>query len=138
MELRRYMAAFTARSMERERMSPADFKTFSASLLRELGQLPKPESYQSYLDERPVGAVSPLAELRSDADAVAVLQGTRQKAGGLFTRAKYLLSSTSMVLLRGKQVTLSIVTQYESPADIEWIRITTARWIDELKRLNSR
>jgi len=27
---------------------------------------------------------------------------------------------------------------HESPADAEWIRAVTARWIDELQRLNAR
>jgi hypothetical protein len=43
-----------------------------------------------------------------------------------------------MLLLRGKPLTLSIYTQYDEPADLDWIRVTTARWIDELKRLNAR
>jgi hypothetical protein len=138
LDLRRYMAVFTARSMERERMSERDFKSFADDLLRGMGPLPPPGNYLPYLEDRPVGAVSPLAELRKDADAVAVLQGTRQKGARFFDRSKYLLSSTAMVLLRGKAVTLSLVTQYDDPADLEWIRATTARWIDDLKRLNSR
>src|SRR5688572_19739985 len=40
LELRRYMAAFTARSMERERMSEGEFKTLGQNLVRELGPLP--------------------------------------------------------------------------------------------------
>jgi hypothetical protein len=138
LELRRYMAAFTARASERDRLSEGEFKTFANELVRELGQLPPPGKYQEYLAERPIGAISPLAELRKDPDAVAVLQGTRAKGARFFDRSKYLLSSTAMVLLRGKAVTLSIVTQYEDPADLEWIRGITTRWIDDLKRLNTR
>jgi hypothetical protein len=138
LELRRYMAAFTARSMERERMSEGEFKAFGSDLLRGLGPLPPSGNYQKYLDDQPFGAVSPLAELRKDRDAVAVLQGARSKGKTFFDRSKYLLSSTSLVLLRGKAITLSIVTQYDDPADVEWIRVTTDRWIEELKRLNSR
>jgi hypothetical protein len=29
-------------------------------------------------------------------------------------------------------------TRYDDPADLEWIRATTTRWIDELKRMNAR
>jgi len=135
--LRRYMVVVTSRATERETMSPGAFKSLSADLLRELGELPPAGDYQKYLEARPPGTVSPLAELRKDADSVAVLQGARSK-GGFFERSKYLLSSTSLVLLRGKPLTLSVYTQYDDPADLEWIRVTTTRWIDELKRLNSR
>ena len=137
LELRRYMAVVTARGMERERMSESAFKAFAGDLLRELGPLPAAGDYQKFLEARPPGTVSVLAELRKDPDAVAVLQGTRSK-GGFFERSKYLLSSTSLVLLRGKAISLSVITQYDDAGDLEWIRVTTARWIDELKRLNSR
>jgi hypothetical protein len=137
LELRRYMAAFTARAAERERLSEGAFKSMAADLHRELASLP-PGEYQKHLEAQPPGAVSVLAELRRDADAVAVLQGTRTKGRGFFEKSKYYLSSTSIVLLRGKAVTLSVNTHYEQPADLEWIRDVTARWIDELKRLNNR
>ena len=137
LELRRYMVVVTPRAMERERMSESAFQAFAGGSLRELGPVSGAADYQKYLDSRPVGAVSTLAELRKDPDAVAVLQGSRSK-GGFLERSKFVLSSTSVVLLRGKALTLSIFTQYDDPADLEWIRVTTARWIDELKRLNSR
>lgn len=137
LELRRYMVVVTSRAMERERMSESAFRAFAGDLLRELGQMPATADYPKYLESRPPGAVSALAELRKDPDAVAVLQGTRSK-GGFFERSKYVLSSTSLVLVRGKALSLSVFTQYDDPGDLEWIRVTTARWIDELKRLNSR
>lgn len=137
LEMRRYMVVVTTRAMERERMSESAFKTFAADSLREVGPLPAAADYQKYLESRPAGAVSVLAELRKDPDAVALLHGTRSK-GGFFERSKYVLSSTSLVLLRSKALTLSVFTQYDDPGDLEWIRVTTARWIDELKRLNSR
>jgi hypothetical protein len=137
LELRRYMVAVTARAMERERMSESAFKTFAGDMLRELGQPSAAADYQKYLESRPAGTVSTLAELRMDPDGVSVLQGTRAKSS-FFERSKYVLSSTSVVLLRGKALTLSVFTQYDDPGDLEWIRVTTARWIDELKRLNSR
>jgi len=137
LELRRYMVAVTPRALERERMTESAFKTLAGDMLRDAGDLPAKGDYQKYLESRPPGAVSMLAELRKDPDAVSVLQGTRSK-GGFFERSKYMLSSSSVVLLRGKALTLSIFTQYDDPADVDWIRVTTARWVDELKRLNSR
>lgn len=137
LELRRYMAAFTARAAEHERLSEGAFKRMAADLQRELGSLPAGD-YQKHLEAQPPGAVSVLAELRRDPDAIAVLQGTRNKGRTFFEKSTYYLSSTSVVLLRGKAVTLSVNTQYDQPADLDWIRVVTARWIDELKRLNNR
>jgi hypothetical protein len=138
LDLRRYMVVVTARATERERMSESGFKAMVADAVREFGPLPAAAAdLQKYLESQPPGAVSLLAELRKDHEALSVLQGTRSK-GKLFERSKYLLSTSSVVLLRGKVLNLSVYTQYDDPADLEWIRITTARWIDELKRLNSR
>ena len=136
-ELRRYMAVVTPRAMERERLSESAFKSIAGDVLRELGELPKGD-YQKFLEARPPGALSTLAELRNEAGAVSILQGSRSKPPRFFERSKLLLTSTSVVLLRGKALTLSVYTHYDDPADLEWIRVTTVRWIDELKRLNSR
>ena len=138
LELRRYMIAVTARGMERERLSESAFREFADGSLRSLGQAPGVADYVEHLDSRPYGATSLLAELRKDADAVSVLQGMRAKGSGLFARSQYFLSTTSLVLLRGKALSLAVHTRYDDPADLEWIRVTTARWIDELKRMNAR
>lgn len=138
LELRRYMIAVTPRATERERMTPGAFKAFAAESLRDLGPMPAPGDYRKYLESRPAGTVNVLAELRNDPDAVAVLLGARSKPTRYFEPSKYQLSSTSIVLLRGKPFTLSVYSQYDDPADLDWIRVTTARWIDELKRLNAR
>ena len=138
LDLRRYMIVVTARASERDRMSESGFKAFVAESAREFGPLPAAAGdLRKHLETQPPGAVSLLAELRKDNDALSVLQGTWTK-GKLFERSKYLLSTSSVVLLRGKVLNLSVYTQYDDPADLEWIRITTGRWIDELKRLNSR
>ena len=138
LELRRYMIAVTPRATERERMTPGAFTSFAAESLRDLGPMPSPGDHRKYLESRPAGTVNVLAELRKDPDAVAVLLGARSKPTRFFEASKYQLSSTSMLLLRGKPLTLSVYTQYDEPADLDWIRVTTARWIDELKRLNAR
>ena len=138
LELRRYMIAVTPRGMERQRMTENAFKLFIDESLRELAQPPAGTDYPKYLESRPTGAVSLLEQLKKEPDVVSVLQGTRSKGGGFFERSKYLLSTTTLMLLRGKALNLSVYTQYDDPADLEWIRLTTARWIDELKRLNAR
>lgn len=137
-DMRRYMLAATPRAMERERMTEAAFRQFATGEMRGLGQPPADANYAKHLDSRPIGATSFLAELRKDPDAMALLQGTRIKDGGFFGRSEYLLSSNALMLVRGKLLTLSLYTRYEDDADLEWIRVTTARWIEDLKRLNSR
>lgn len=136
LELRRYMIAVTPRAMERERLSESAFKALVGNVRGEVADLPTGD-FQKYIDSRAAGTAVMLAELRKEADAVSVLQGSRSK-GGLFERTRYLLTSNSLVLLRGRALTLSVYTQYDDPADLEWIRSTTNRWIDDLKRLNAR
>ena len=138
LELRRYMIVVTPRGMERDRVGEATFKQFIGESMLGLGTPPAEKDLVKYLDSRQAGAVSLLQELRKDPDVVSVLQGVRSKGGGFFERSKYLLTSTTLMLVRGKALSLSVYTQYDDPADVEWIRVTTARWIDELKRLNSR
>ena len=137
LELRRYMVVVTPRAAERERMTESAFKQIAEQSLQAMGKTPPISDYADYLGSQPPGAERVLAELRKEPDAVSLLQGTRIKKS-FFERSRYLLSTTSIVLVRGKALTLSVFTQYDDPADVEWIRVTTTRWIDELKRLNSR
>lgn len=136
LELRRYMAIVTPRALERERLTEAAFRKFIADALA--GAPPAAGDYAKHLDAQPVGATTLLAELRKEAELISVLQGARIKAGGFFKSAEYMLSTTTMMLVRGKALTLSVFTRYEDPADLEWIRSATVRWIDELKRLNAK
>jgi hypothetical protein len=48
------------------------------------------------------------------------------------------LWSNTLMLVRGKALSVSVYTVYEAPADFEWIRAVTARWTEDLKRLNAR
>ena len=138
LEMRRYMIVVTPRGMERERVGEATFKRFIGDSLAGLGTPPAETDPIKYLDSRQSGAVSLLAELRREADVVSILQGVRTKGARFFDSSKYLLSSTTLMLLRGKAISFSVYTQYDDPADLEWIRATTVRWVEELKRLNPR
>src|SRR5688572_10448005 len=100
-ELRRYMVVVTPRGLERERVSQSAFKEFVSEALHGLGQPPGTADYPKYLDSRPPGAVSLLEELKKEPDVLSMLQGTRTKGAGFFERSKYLLSTTSLMLLRG-------------------------------------
>ena len=137
-ELRRYMVVVTPRALERDRMNADGFRQLVVDAMREVGQPAAAQDYVQHLDGQPAGTVSLLAELRKDPDVVSILQGARTKGSGLFERSKYQLSTTSLMHVRGKALSLSIFTRYEQPADLEWIRFTTARWIEDLRKLNSR
>jgi hypothetical protein len=138
-EFRRYMIAVTPKGLERERVSPAAFSVFVGEALRELGSQPAEGDVQKYLYAQPPGKPSLLAELRREPDVVSVLQGTRVPGQRRASEApQYALSTTTLMLLRGKALNLSVHTLYESAADLDWIRVTTARWIDEIARLNYR
>lgn len=143
-DLRRYMIAVTPKGLERERVTAALFSTFVTDSVRELGAAaPAEADYRTHLDSKPHGQPSMLAELRRDPEIVSVLEGTRLPSPprGMFSAekpAQYALTSTTLLLLRGKALSLQIYTAYDTPADLDWIRANTVRWIDELRRLNSR
>ena len=138
-EYRRYMIAVTPKGLERERVSPAAFGAFVRDSLAALGGPPAAGDLQKYLDAQPPGKTSLLAELRREPDVVSVLQGTRAPAQRRSSEApQYALSTTTLLLLRGKALNLSVYTLYENAADLDWVRATTARWIDDIARLNHR
>ena len=138
-ELRRYMIAVTPKGLERERVSPAAFGAFVRDSLAALGGPPAAGDLQKYLDAQPPGKTSLLAELRREPDVVSVLQGTRAPAQRRSSEApQYALSTTTLMLLRGKALNLSVYTLYENAADLDWVRATTARWVDDIARLNNR
>ena len=139
-ELRRYMIAVTPRGMEHGRVGAEQFTLYVSDSLRELGPPPAPAAdYRRFLDEQPPRKASLLAELRRSAELVSILQGARLPGtGGWGAKPKYLLSTTTLMWLRGKALSVSVYTGYDGSADLEWIHFITGRWIQELQRLNSR
>lgn len=141
-ELRQYLLAVTPRTLEYQRTSAGEFEANVREGLRFLGTSPVEGDFTKYLDARPPGELAYLGELRREPDAVSVLRGLRlpPAESGFFSSSKpsqYVLSSTTLLLLRGKVLTLTVTSGYESKADIEGIRAATLRWIDELRRLNA-
>jgi hypothetical protein len=140
LEAKRYAIAVTPRGLERERITTKLFDTFVSDSLRDMGSLPADGAtdYRKILDKQE-GRPTLLAELRRDAQVVSVLQGARLPAvEGKSDAPKYMLTTTTLILLRGKALNLGIFTSYESPADLDWIRALTVRWIEEMQRLNTR
>ena len=139
MALRRSVIAVTPRAMERESLSLSGFKTFAAETLRVQDAVPKPDGdVIAYLDSRPEGRANPIGALRAEPDMQSVLLGTRTPPPRPDAPPRYLVSSRTVMLVRGKALDLSVFSRYESAADLEWVRTATARWVDELRRLNSR
>jgi hypothetical protein len=136
-ELRRYVIAVTPKGLERERLTSATFKAFVAEALSGAGSVPQGGDLTRYLDEQPRGRANLLAELRKDPDVASVLQGTRLPTPRS-DPPRYLVSTITLMLVRGKALNLSVFSRYEGAPDVEWIRATTSRWIDELQRLNAR
>ncbi len=139
-ELRRYMISVTPKSLERERVTPKMFGELAADALRALGPAaPAQEEAAAHLDSQPPGKQSLIAELRREPDVVSFVQGTRLPPTGRFDeKPLYLLTSNTLMLLRGKALNFSVYSAYEGPADLEWVRAITVRWIGDLQRLNNR
>jgi len=145
-ELRRYMVAVTPRGMTQQEISAAQFSDFVADSLRGLGSPPNDQNYTRYLDAQSRGKASLLAELRRETTVVSVLQGTRLPQdprpttllGNLFDKdvPRYVISTTTLMILKGKALNLSIFSGYDSPEDIAWIKSVTERWVEQLERLN--
>jgi len=138
-ELRRYVIAVTPKSLESARVQLSAFQGLVADALREVGPpVPASTDLRRYLDAQPRGQPALVAELRKDQDVVAVLQGARLPDAPRSRDPRYLLSTMTLMLVRGKALSLAIYSSYTADADLEWIRGTTLRWIEELQRLNLR
>jgi hypothetical protein len=138
-EAKRYMIVVTPKGMEHQRIAPSVFSAFVLDSLRGLGAPPAAGGdYRKLLDPAP-GKLMLLEELRKDPDVVSVLQGVRLPTPPRFgEKPQYGLTTTTLLLLRGKALNLGVYGTYEAPADLDWIRVTTSRWIEDLQRLNSR
>lgn len=138
-ELKRYMLAVTPNHLERARVTPEQFKLLIDDAERDAGKPAEVADYMKHLDGRPHGQPSTLALIRQAGDIYSVMLGTRvPESGGWLSKPKYIVSSNTFLLLRGKALSLSVFSSYEGPQDIEWVRFVTERWVDTLKKLNAR
>ena len=144
-DFRRYMVAVTPMELERDRVDTKRFAELADAAQRELGErVPADASFTAYFDKQPLGKSSVVAELRRDAEVLSLLLGarvppnTRMLPPGAQKQQQYALSTSSLVLVRGKTLSLTVYSAYDSAADLNWIPAITARWIDDLQRLNAR
>lgn len=147
-DLRRYMILVTPGHLEHQRVTQEQFKLLIDDAQRDTGKPPAPPDYRIYLDTQPRGLPTAIVALPSTDRIYSVLLGTRlpdQEPTGwahIWSNKpilpQYVLSSSTLMLLRGKALKLSVYTGYDGPPDVEWIRFVTARWIETLQRLNGR
>ena len=137
-ELRRYCLVVTPKPFEGTRVTQADFRQVVADAMRDVGQpVPAGADVKAHLDSMR-GRPALLGELRHDPDVESVLQGARMPDQRGREGPKYLLSSTTLLLVRGRALNFSVYASYDTAADMDWIRNVTLRWIEELQRLNNR
>ena len=142
-EARRYMIAVTPKGLEYQRVSPDQFAAYVADSLQGLGRAVESPELIKFLESQPIGKANLISELRKEPALVSVMQATRlpELPGTTFWGSKkpqYLCFTTTVFLVRGKALQLSAYTLYDSPADVDWLRGITERWMNELLRLNSR
>jgi hypothetical protein len=142
-EVNRFVMVATPRALEQQRLTPDRFAAFASESLGLLGKPGEVTDLVKYLESQPIGRSSLLADLRREPTVVSVLQATRMAPipGYRFyerDKPQYLVYTTSLVLVRGKALQMSVFSLTETAADIDWMRAATQLWADELRRLNSR
>ena len=136
-DLRRILLLAVPRSLEGERVSREQFAAMSRQLFGNLGEAaPAGADAIKFLEGKPDGLAQLLAELRNEATVRSVLQGTRTPPKSWFGNPSYRLSTGSLLLLGNKAMSLTVITTFDNPADLEWIRGVTERWIELLQKLN--
>lgn len=135
-ELRRYLLVATPRAQERDSIGLSQFRALAAESVRGMGNPATPADLHAFLEAQPVGRPSLIAELRRTPLLVSLLAGTRLETRD--GRPQYLLTTTTLLLLRGKQLVATAYAGYGEDVDDAWLRELTLRWIDELQRLNAR
>lgn len=143
LDAKRYMIAVTPKALERERVAPEQLAAYIADSLQNLGKPVETTDLIKYLESQPVGKANLIDELKKDASVVSVLQATRLPPlpGKMIWDAQkpqYLFFTTTIFLLRGKAIQLAVYSLFDGPADVEWLRTISQRWLDELLRLNPR
>ncbi len=139
LEAKRYMIAVTPKGMQDDRITPAVFSAFVLDSLKGLGKPPAAGTEPRKLLDAAPGKVTLLEELRREPQVVSILQGVRVPTPPRRGEApQYGLTTTTLILLRGKALNLGVYGPYDDDSDLEWIRATTARWVETLQRLNSR
>lgn len=141
LDLRRYLIAVTPKGLENVRVGQEQFSALVSDALRDLGKPAAANDYVKYLDSQPIGKANLLAELKREPAAFSVLQGTRLpplpgESRWSAPKPQYLYFTTTLFLIRGKALRIDAYIVSDGGPDVEWLKSTTERWIQELQRLN--
>lgn len=141
-ELRQYMILVTPRALERRRVSVDLFERYVAEVTRGLKYPEGITDHRAYLRQQEPGQPAALAELRREPALLSFMQGSHfpPPEKRFFWEPdqpeQVLISTTTLMLLRERALSLSIFIGYTGPSDVEWLKHTTNRWVEELQRLN--
>ena len=133
----RYLLVATPRATERDSLGLNQFRDFAAESTRALGNPAEPADLRAFLDTLPAGRTALLRELRRTTSSVSLLAGARLPPVAE-SGPRYLLFTSTLMLVRGKALSVSVYTAFRSPADADWVLGMTQRWTEELQRLNGR
>ena len=138
---RRYVMVVTPKELERERVSSDQFKAFVSASLRDLGKPEQVADLPKFLEGKPIGQPTLLAEPQIGPTSASLIQATRLTplpGERMFDKStpQYLVFTTTFVLVRGKALILTIYTLLYEDADIDWLKFSTQRWGEDLQRLN--
>ncbi|HUK05152.1 MAG TPA: hypothetical protein VLV90_08755 [Burkholderiales bacterium] len=141
LEANRFVMVATPRAQEQQRVTPEQFADFMRDSMNAFGKTIEVKDLVKFLEKQPIGKSNLLAELRREPGVASVMQATRLAPipGYRFydsDKPQYLVYTTSLVLVRGKALQLSVYSLTETGTDLGWLRGTTQRWADELRRLN--
>jgi hypothetical protein len=141
LEWSRYMIAVTPKGLESVYVTPEQFAGFVSDSVRGLGGAVAPADMIGFLQKEPEGKVHLLAELKREPGVVSVLQATRLPPRPAETfwqspKPQYLFYTTTLFLVRGRALQISVYLVVERDPDLDWLKHVTERWREEIVRLN--
>ncbi|HEX5093352.1 MAG TPA: hypothetical protein VFV84_11770 [Burkholderiales bacterium] len=136
-EFQRYLLVGTPRALQRESLGLSQFRSQMDDAERTLGEPAAPGDVRARLGEGPVGRTILLRKLRRTPLLFSTLSASRlpPRVEG---EVEVLLYTTTLMLVRGKALTVGVYTTLRSGADEAWLVDATQRWTDDLQRMNGR
>ena len=141
LEWSRYMIAVTPKGLETVRVTPEQFAGFVSDSVRGLGNPVKAADPVALLKKEPMGKLILLEELKREPTFVSVLQASHLPPlpSDSFIQPntpQYLFFTTTLFLVRGRALQISVYLIVPGDPDLEWLKATTERWREEILRLN--
>lgn len=136
-EFRRYLLVATPRAMQRDSLGLKRFGSMMDETAASIGEPAASAEPRALLERQPVGRTVLLRELQRTPVVLSLLSASRlpPRTEG---EPEYLLFTSTLMLVRGKALSVSVYTSYRSSADEAWLLDMTRRWTEELQQLNGR